>query len=105
MIDEIIKQLYKLEGQNNANDFYALLYNTLCNRYGLKEYSKDSFNFIKNDLAVIIGNEYLRNLKFNIGIKKDGYKTGFTDKDIICNLSLSDLFKYLDKRLGGINDR
>jgi len=103
MIDEIIKQLYKLEEQKNANDFYTLLNNTLRNRYGLKEHIKDSLYFSINDLSIIVGNDYLRNLKFNVGIKKDGYKIGFTDKDIICNLSLSDMFKFLDKRLGVVN--
>lgn len=97
-----VKDLEEAKQIKDCRHFLEKLSKDLQDRYGLTEFEgirMYGLSFKKGDLAIMVGFEYLSD-KLMVAIKQKGYKVGFTEKDVVGNLSIPQVYNLLDKRLG-----
>jgi len=73
----------------------------LQNKYNLKQVGDITMygiSLTNGKLDIQVAFQYLSD-KFTMGIKPNGYNVGFTEKDIITNLTLAKVFEILDRKL------
>jgi len=95
-------EVKELKDKMDCQTYLETLSKELQEKYNLSpvnDIRMYSIYLTNGNLDVMVGFEYLSD-KFMVAIKQNGYTLGFTEKDILGNLSLQQVYNLLDKRLG-----
>jgi len=94
-------EIKELKDKMDCQTYLETLSKELQEKYNLSpvnDIRMYSIYLTNGNLDVMVGFEYLSD-KFMVAIKQNGYTLGFTEKDILGNLSLQQVYNLLDRKL------
>ena len=94
-------EVKELKDKMDCQTYLETLSKELQEKYNLRQANDIRMYTIcltNGNLDVMVGFEYLSD-KFMVAIKQNGYTLGFTEKDIVGNLSLQQVYNLLDRKL------